>query len=171
MTSAIELRRNVYRNRRLAWTALAASIVAIMLWEWLGGPHPGAPSHDEGFGYRFSPMYTFSLQGVVFWGLISAMLFALGLLHWFYMGRELSICCPGCGACVSSKSAWVCPDCGRENHPTRGGARNILYTALTCCGHCGQSPGAWRCEKCGEVFALQEDGDPTRAAQGVRVEP
>jgi hypothetical protein len=167
MNPAVELRRNLYRNRRLAWAALAATIVAIVLWEWLGGPHPGAPSHHEEFGYRFSPMYTFSVQGLVFWALVSAMLVAMGLVHWFYLGRELSICCPECGACVSSKADWVCAECGQENHPTRGGARNIFYTVLTLCGHCGKSPGAYRCGRCGNVFELQENGDRARPATGL----
>ncbi len=165
MTPAIRLRQDLYRNRRLAWAALAASITAVMLWELLGGPHPGAPSHHEGFGYRFSPMYTFSLQGLVYWGLVSALLFSVGLLHWCYVGRTLSICCPQCQACVSSKADWICPDCGKENHPARGGVLNILYTVLTRCRHCGKSPGAYLCARCGNAFALQERGDSARPAR------
>jgi hypothetical protein len=162
---AIDQRRSLYRNRRLAWAAVAASIAAVILWELFGGPHPGAPSHPEGFGYRFSPMYTFSLQGMAYWGLVSMLLGSVGLLHWSYLGREFPLGCPRCQAVVSSKADWVCPDCGQENHPARGGAMNILYTILTRCRHCGKSPEACLCPQCGNVFDLQEGADRARHAR------
>jgi DNA-directed RNA polymerase subunit RPC12/RpoP len=171
MTPATHLRRILYRDRRLAWLMLAASIAAVVLWELLGGPHPGAPSHPEGFGYRFSPMYTFSLQGIVSWGLVAFMLVSLGLLHWFYLGRELSIRCPRCEARESSKVDWICPDCSKENHPAHGGALNILYTVLTRCRHCGKSPEAWRCAQCGNVVDLQENADRARYARSPNTQP
>lgn len=164
MTTAIRQRHTLYRNRRLAWAALAVSFVLVLLWEILGGPHPGLAGHPEGFGYRFSPMYSFSMQGMVYWGLFALMLGSLVLVHRAYMGREVIIVCPHCRAGLSSKSDWTCPACHQENHPTRGGAMNILYTVLTRCRHCGVSPEAMRCPQCSEAIVLQDDADTARAA-------
>ncbi len=144
----MEQRRNLYSGRRLAWAALAVSVCAIVLWEVLGGPPP------DDFGYRFSPMYTLSAQGLIFWGLVSALIGSFGLLHWFYMGKEYLLRCPQCQSTISSKADWICPACGKENTPTRGGLLNILYTVLTRCKHCGKSPETRHCLQCDNAIKL-----------------
>lgn len=149
-------RGNLATWRKLAWLFLALSIAAVILWEVFGGPEP------EDFGYRFSPMYTFSVTGFFFWLFVLLVLVAIGLVNYLYLGITVNLRCPSCGDSIPSKDAWVCGHCEGENRPLYGGIKDSYYTLLTECKHCHRVPQAYKCSKCGNVtpFAEGIDGAP-----------
>lgn len=146
-------RRNLALWRRAAWLFLLLSIAAVVLWEQFGGPEP------EDFGYRFSPMYTFSLTGFFFWFFVLCVLIAVALVNYLYLGINVDLRCPACGRHIPSKDEWLCAYCGTENRPRYGGVKDSYYTLLTECKHCHRPPEAYKCGQCGTVTAFSADAD------------
>lgn len=154
----LRLRRRAIFLKRFAVALLAISIIGLIAWETFTGPHP------EEFGYRFSPMYSFTWQGFGFWVWVAAVLFSIGLINYSWIGREIMIHCPHCGHDTSSKDEWVCSSCGKENRPRYGGVKDSFYTVLTRCKHCGTPPAAFQCPRCEQPIALDAEADTTRYA-------
>lgn len=146
-------RRNLALARKGAWILLAVSIVLVIMWEFVGGPHP------ENFGYRFSPMYSFSVSGFFFWFFVALVLIAIVLINYLHLGINVQLQCPQCQHRIPSKDEWVCAHCGTENRPLYGGARDSYYTLLTECKNCHRAPEALKCEQCGAVTAFGPEAD------------
>ncbi len=158
MDAAIQQRRDLHNKRKFSWLVLGIFLIAIALREYVGGPHP------EELGYRFSPMYVFTVQGMIFWSLVAAALGSVILLHRYYMAKEILLCCPSCTHTVSSKADWVCPYCTTVNSPLGAGGMHILFTVFSRCYGCKKSPGAYACPRCGTVFPLMEGAEMSRYA-------
>lgn len=146
-------RRNLALWRKFAWLFLVFSIFAVIAWENLSGPGP------EDFGYRFSPMYAFSVAGFFFWFFVLCVLAAIVLINYLYLGINVRLRCPSCNHTISSKDEWVCAYCKTENRPLYGGAKDSYYTLLTECKHCLRAPESYMCAHCGTVTPFESDAD------------
>jgi hypothetical protein len=146
-------RRSLALWRKCAWLFLVFSIFAVIAWESITGPGPAD------FGYRFSPMYTFSVTGFFFWYFVLCVLAAVALINYLYLGIKVRLHCPSCMHTISSKDDWVCAYCRTENRPRYGGAKDSYYTLLAECGHCLRSPESYMCGNCGTVTAFEQGGD------------
>lgn len=153
-------RRNLVMWRKGAWLFLVLSIIAVILWNSFGGPQP------ESFGYRFSPMYTFSVTGFFFWLFVLFVLVAIVLINYLYLGVSVTLRCPSCSHSVPSKDEWVCGHCGTENRPLYGGVKDSYYTLLTECKSCHRVPEAYKCPRCGTVTAFSDGSDKSVFAYG-----
>lgn len=156
-------RRRLAVARRGAWILLALSIAGVAVWERLGGPQP------DDFGYRFSPMYTFSPTGMVFWSLIGGVLVAVALINYLYLGINLKLRCPSCAAVIPAKAEWECGHCSGVNRPLYGGIKDSYYVLLTECKHCHRVPPGYRCAGCGTVSAFDGGRAPDAAARAPAV--
>lgn len=152
------LRRQMVFMKRFAVSLLVTSLIGLIAWETFTGPHP------EEFGYRFSPMYSFTWQGFGFWAWVGTVLIAIALINYSWLGREIMIHCPHCQHDTSSKDEWVCASCGEENRPRYGGIKDSFYTVLTRCKHCDTAPAAFQCPQCKGLVALDADADTTKYA-------
>lgn len=146
-------RRNAVLWRRGAWLFLVLSVVAVILWNSYGGPQPAS------FGYRFSPMYTFSLTGFLFWLFVLFVLIAVALINYLYVGLSVRLRCPSCNHTFPSKAEWVCGYCGTEHRPLYGGIKDSYFTLLTECKQCRRAPEAYKCPECGTVTAFTEGAE------------